>query len=84
MRSKLKLVPKLRFLKKENIQESDTPAIIDEVISDDVDIADTFNKFFLNMVPNLKTSPKETFTTIMQMKLTNQPLKAHSQVLDCF
>lgn len=79
MRTKLKLVPKLRFLKKENIQESDTPAIID-----DVDIADTFNKFFLNMVPNLKTSPKETFTTIMQMKLMNQPLKAHSQVLDCF
>lgn len=79
MRTKLKLVPKLRFLKKENIQESDTPAIID-----DIDIADTFNKFFLNMVPNLKTSPKETFTTIMQMKLMNQPLKAHSQVLDCF
>ena len=79
MRTKLKLVPKLRFLKKENIQESETPAIID-----DIDIADTFNKFFLNMVPNLKTSPKETFTTIMQMKLMNQPLKAHSQVLDCF
>ena len=79
MRTKLKLVPKLRFLKKENIQESDTPAIID-----DIDIADTFNKFFLNMVPNLKTSPKETFTTIMQIKLMNQPLKAHSQVLDCF
>ena len=79
MRTKLKLVPKLRFLKKENIQESDTPAIID-----DIDTADTFNKFFLNMVPNLKTSPKETFTTIMQMKLMNQPLKAHSQVLDCF
>ena len=75
MQTKLKLVPKLRFLKKENIQESDTPAIID-----DIDIADTFNKFFLNMVPNLKTSPKETFTTIMQMKLMNQPLKAHSQV----
>ena len=75
MRTKLKLVPKLRFLKKENIQESDTPAIID-----DIDIADTFNKFFLNMVPNLKASPKETFTTIMLMKLMNQPLKAHSQV----
>ena len=41
----------------------ETPIEFEEVISDDFDIAYTFNKFFVNIVSNLEISPEETFET---------------------
>ena len=36
---------------------------IEKVISEDMEIAETFNKFFVNIVPSLKISPKENYET---------------------
>ena len=33
------------------------------MISEDMEIAETFNEFFVNIVPSLKISPKETYET---------------------
>ena len=33
------------------------------MISDDIEIAETFNEFFVNIVPGLKISPKENYET---------------------
>ena len=34
---------------------------VEKVISEDMEIAETFNKFFVNIVPSLKISPKENY-----------------------
>ena len=34
-------------------RKGETPIVTEEVISDDLDIADTFNKFFVKIVLNL-------------------------------
>ena len=39
--------------------------VIEEVVSDGFDKADTFNKYFLMIVPNLGIPPKETFETAL-------------------
>ena len=36
---------------------------VDKVISEDMGIAETFNEFFVNIVPSLKLSPKENYET---------------------
>ena len=36
---------------------------LEKVISDDIRIAETFRDFFVNIVPRLKISPKESFET---------------------
>ena len=47
-RSKVTLIEKRKISTK-----GETPAVTEEVISDDFDIADTFNKFFVNIVLTL-------------------------------
>lgn len=47
----------------------------EEVISDDFDIAKTFNKFFVNIVTYLEISPEENFE-INADKINNLVLKA--------
>ena len=36
---------------------------VEKVISEDMEIAETFNEFFVNIVPSLKISPKENYET---------------------
>ena len=36
---------------------------VDKVISEDMGIAETFNEFFVNIVPSLKLSPKQNYET---------------------
>ena len=35
----------------------------EKVISEDMEIVETFNEFFVNIVPSLKISPKENYET---------------------
>ena len=57
--------------------------IIEEVISKDYDISETFNKFFANIVPNLKTIPSENFETTIEYKTENpvQNTIANSKII---
>ena len=48
-----------------------TPIVIEAVISDHFDIADLFNRFFVNIVNNLKISSKKPFK-LMKIKLMCQ------------
>ena len=36
---------------------------VEKVISDDMEIAETFNEFFVNIVSSLKISPKKNYET---------------------
>ena len=36
---------------------------VEKVLSEDMEIAETFNEFFVNIVPSLKISPKENYET---------------------
>ena len=36
---------------------------VEKVISEDMEIVETFNEFFVNIVPSLKISPKENYET---------------------
>ena len=45
--------------------------MIEEVISNDYDISETFNKFFANIVPNLKIILSENFGTTIQHETEN-------------
>ena len=43
--------------------DPDISSEVEKVISHDREIAETFNYFFVNIVPSLKTSPKENYET---------------------
>ena len=43
----------------------------EEVITNDYDISETFNKIFANIVPNLKIIPSENFETTIQYETEN-------------
>ena len=63
----MKTCSKITFLekKKEISKTGGTPVVIKEVILDDFDPADTYNKFFVNILLNLKKSPEKTFEIIV-------------------
>ena len=42
-----------------------------EVISNDSDISKTSNRFFKNIVPNLKIIPNENFETAVEYEMEN-------------
>ena len=50
---------------------------VEKVISDDREIAETFNEFFVNIVPSLNISPKENGEPILNYinKFKNHPIK---------
>ena len=48
-----------------------TPIVIEAVISDHFDIAGFFNRFFVNIVPDIKISSKKPFK-LMKIKLMRQ------------
>ena len=41
--------------------------IIENVISNDCDISETFNKFFVNIAPNLKVASNKNFETAIEL-----------------
>ena len=48
----------------------------EKVISEDLEISETFNEFFVNIVPSLKISPKEYYET--DVANYNEPILNYS------
>ena len=46
-----------------DLSDPEISSEIEKVILDDMEIAETFNEFFVNIVPSLKISPKENYKT---------------------
>ena len=46
-----------------DLSDREISSEVDKVISEDIGIAETFNEFFVNIVPGLKISPKENYET---------------------
>ena len=46
-----------------DLSDPETTSEADKVISEDMEIAETFNEFFMNIVPSLKIWPKENYET---------------------
>ena len=46
-----------------DLSDPEISSEVEKVISEDMEIAETFNKFFVNIVPSLKISPKENYET---------------------
>ena len=58
------LQTKILLLEKGNdLSDREISLEVDKVISEDIGIAETFNEFFVNIVPSLKISPKENYET---------------------
>ena len=51
-------------MEKENdLSDPEIFSEVEKVISEDMEIAETFNEFFVNIVPSLKMSPNENYET---------------------
>ena len=46
-----------------DLSDPEISSEVEKVISEDMEIAETFNEFFVNIVPSLKLSPKENYET---------------------
>ena len=46
-----------------DLNDPEISSEVEKVISEDMEIAETFNEFFVNIVPSLKISPKENYET---------------------
>ena len=61
---KVNLQVKVLLVEKRNaLSDTKISSEVKKVISDDREIAETFNKFFVNIVPSLKISTKENYET---------------------
>ena len=61
---KINLQTKILLLKKENdLNDPEISSEVEKVVSDDMEITETFKEFFANIVPSLKISPKENYET---------------------
>ena len=59
-----KINTKILLVEKMNdLSDLDICSEVEKVISDDMEFAETFNKFFVNIVPSLKVSPKQNCET---------------------
>ena len=55
---------KILLVKKGNdLSDPEICSEVEKVISEDMEIAETFNEFFVNIFPSLKISPKENYET---------------------
>ena len=55
---------KILLVEKANdLSDPEISSEVEKVILEDMEIAETFNEFFVNIVPSLKTSPKENYET---------------------
>ena len=46
-----------------DLSDPEISSKVEKAISEDMEIAETFNEFFVNIVPSLKISPKENYET---------------------
>ena len=46
-----------------DLNDPEISSEVEKVISEDMEIAETFNRFFVNIVPSLKILPKENYET---------------------
>ena len=46
-----------------DLSDPEISSEVEKVISEDMETAETFNEFFVNIVPSLKISPKENYKT---------------------
>ena len=46
-----------------DLSDTEISSEVEKVISEDMEIAETFNEFFVNIVPSLKISPNENYDT---------------------
>ena len=61
---KVNLQTKILLVEKGNdLSDPEISSEVEKVISEDKEIAETFNEFFVNIVPSLKISPKENYET---------------------
>ena len=61
---KVNLQTKILLVEKGNdLSDPEISSEVEKVISEDMEIAVTFNEFFVNIVPSLKISPKENYET---------------------
>ena len=61
---KINLQTKILLLKKENdLNDPEISSEVEKVISDDMEITETFKEFFANIVSSLKIWPKENYET---------------------
>ena len=76
---KVNLQTKILLVEKGNdLSYPEISSEIEKVISEDMEIAETFNEFFVNIVPSLKKSLKENYETdvgndnepILSLKIT--------------
>ena len=44
-----------------DLSDTEISSEVEKVILDDMEYAETFTEFFVNIVPSLKTSPKENY-----------------------
>ena len=61
---KVNLQTKILLVEKGNdLNDPEISSEVQIVISEDMEIVETFNEFFVNIVPSLKISPKENYET---------------------
>ena len=61
---KVNLQTKILLVEKGNdLSDPEISSEVEKVISEDMEIAETFNEFFVNIVSSLKISPKENYET---------------------
>ena len=60
-KSKTSFFRKGKFIN--DLSDPEISSEVEKVISEDMEIAETFNEFFVNIVPSLKISPKENYET---------------------
>ena len=61
---KVNLQTKTLLVEKANdLNDPEISSEVEKVISEDMEIAETFNEFFVNIVPSLKISPKGNYET---------------------
>ena len=61
---KVNLQIKILLVEKENdLNDPEISSEVEKVISEDMEIAEKFNEFFVNIVSSLKISPKENYET---------------------
>ena len=69
---KMKTKSKRTLIEKKNVsQESQEEIISEEIITEDQAVAEVFNKFFINIVPNLKISTDHGMIMISSPLMTN-------------
>ena len=84
---KMKTISKITLIRKKNVsQEGQEEIVSEKIITEDQAVAEVFNKFFINIVPNLKTSADHGYdndfiTTDDQVTNAVNKFRNHSSII---